>query len=144
MAAELVEARLLFARVGGWRLRGLRLQRAVHAFVTAVFLRRSGADEMRLDAELEPPDRKPRQSPRAVRSEWRAVVAPDRLRQAIGREGAPKALLRALDRWRDDARLDQKACVAVCDRQRIDPPLGDCQEFRVWPERLNLFMPLPV
>jgi hypothetical protein len=25
-----------------------------------------------------------------------------------------------------------------------DRIIGDCQEFRVWPERLNLLMPLPV
>src|SRR5208282_5034233 len=71
MAAELVEARLLFARVGGRRLRGLRLQRAMHAFVTSVLLWRSGTDEMRLDAQLEPPDGKPCESPRAARTERR-------------------------------------------------------------------------
>jgi hypothetical protein len=26
---------------------------------------------------------------------------------------------------------------------RFPTSKGDCQEFRVWPERLNLFMPLP-
>ena len=84
MAAESVKARLLVAGVSGRRLGGLRLERAVHALMSPVLLRRSGPDEMRRDAKLEPPNRKPAQPARPARAKRRAVVATDRLRQAIG------------------------------------------------------------
>jgi len=47
----------------------------------------------------------------------------DRLRQAVSLEGAGEHGLRALDRRRGNARLDQKPGVAVGDRQRIDAAL---------------------
>jgi hypothetical protein len=67
VSAELVEAGLLLPSVGGGRLRGLLLQRAVHPLMAPVLLRRGGANEMRFDAEPEPPRRKPRQPARAPR-----------------------------------------------------------------------------
>ena len=62
VTAERVEARLLLIGVGGRRPRGLLLERTMHALMAPVLLRRGGPDEMRLDAELEPPGRKARQS----------------------------------------------------------------------------------
>src|SRR5690348_7157119 len=50
--AEGVEAGLLCGRRYRRRTRGLRLQRAMHALVAGVVLRRSRADEVRGDAEL--------------------------------------------------------------------------------------------
>ena len=78
---------------------------------------------MRLDAELEPPGRKARQSACALGAEGRAVVATDRQRQAVSRESACENRSRSLDRRFADARLDQEPGVAVGDRQRIDPAL---------------------
>ena len=78
---------------------------------------------MRLDAELEPPGRKPRQPARALRAERRAVVTADRARQAVSLEGARENRPRALNRRLGDARLDQKPRMAVGDRQRVDPAL---------------------
>src|SRR5688500_4041262 len=42
--------------LGGWPCR-LRLERAVHALVTAVVLRMAGTDRHRPDPQLQPPDR---------------------------------------------------------------------------------------
>ena len=123
VSAELVEAGLLLPSVGGGRLRGLLLQRAVHPLMAPVLLRRGGANEMRFDAEPEPPRRKPRQPARPTRAKRRAVVAADRLRQAVSRKDGRENISSPFHRLGRDARLDQKPRVAVGDRQRIDPPL---------------------
>jgi hypothetical protein len=57
------------------------------------------------------------------RAEWRAVVAPDRPRQAVTLEGAFKKRPAPFDCLRRNARVEQKTGMAVGDRLRIDAPL---------------------
>src|SRR5882724_98520 len=57
VVAEAVEARLLLGGRGGRRLGGFRLERAMHALVPAVLLRRAGIDPLEDDAELDPAHR---------------------------------------------------------------------------------------
>lgn len=64
--------------------------------------------------------RKPRQAAGALRAEPRAVVAADRLRQAVSFESGGEHGLHAVDRLHRNARLDEKPRVAVGDRQQID------------------------
>ena len=71
--------RLLLRQRGSRGPRCLLLQLAMHPFMVAVILRRGGPDEMRSNAELQPPYRQPGQPARPVRSERRPVVATDRL-----------------------------------------------------------------
>jgi hypothetical protein len=56
VGTKAVESTLLSgAGRGGWD-RGLGLEVPVHAFVATVLVRRSGLDEVRQDAELDPPE----------------------------------------------------------------------------------------
>ena len=61
LAFESIELALLRAAVGGRRLGGLVLERAVHALMLAILLRLSGLDELRKDAQTEPPGRQLRE-----------------------------------------------------------------------------------
>src|SRR5882672_4980173 len=119
--AEGVEAPLLLGRIRGRRSRGLGLEGAMHALVAAVLLRRGRMDEVRLDAELDPPRRQSRQAAGAGRTERRAVVATDGVRQSLAAKRRRKDRLRSFDRRRHDPHLDQIATVAVGQRQRVDP-----------------------
>src|ERR1700722_824331 len=121
VSAEGVEAPLLLGRIRGRRARGLGLEGAMHALMAAILLRRGWMDEVRLDAELDPPRRQPRQAAGAGRAERRAVVATDRMRQSLAANRRRKDRLRSFDRWRHDPHLDQIATVAVGQRQRVDP-----------------------
>ncbi len=105
------------------RGRGLRLQRAMHALMPAVLLRRGRMDEVRRDAELHPPNRQLGEAASAPRTERRAIVAADRQRQAVLAESPLKTRANALDGGGDNPQFDQKAAVTVGYRQRIDPPL---------------------
>ena len=88
LVAEAVEGRLLGLEARRRRSRRLCLQRAVHPLVAAILLRMAGLDEDRLDAELDPPDRQPRQPSRRRRTgERRAAIGQDRPRQPVGRKG---------------------------------------------------------
>src|SRR6202161_3715740 len=57
VSPEDIETGLLLARIGCRRTRSLCLEGAMHALVAAILLRRRRMDEMRLDAELDPPCR---------------------------------------------------------------------------------------
>src|SRR6266568_2175942 len=61
----------------------LLLEGAVHAFVSSVLLRMSGLDAFRHDAQLDPPDRQPRQAAERRRGERRPVVGADGSRQPM-------------------------------------------------------------
>ena len=74
---EVVEFSLLAADVLLWRSSRLVLERAVHALVPAVLAGASRLDPDRLDAELEPPNRKPGKAVEALRGEWDAIVCED-------------------------------------------------------------------
>ena len=56
LGPEDVEPSLLGREVAGGRSCGLGLERSVHALVSSVLLGVRGLDELRVDAELDPPD----------------------------------------------------------------------------------------
>jgi len=119
--AEGVEAGLLFGRVRrGWARR-LCLERAMHALMSAILLRRGRMDEVRLDAELDPPRRQARKTACAARPERRPIIAADRKRQAMSVKCLFKDRLRSFDRLLHDPHIDQKTTVAIRYRQGVDP-----------------------
>ena len=111
--AEGVKAGLLFGRVRRGRARRLCLERAMHALMSAVLLRRGRMDEVRLDAELDPPRRQARKTACAARPERRAIIAADRKRQAMSVKCLCKDRLRSFDRLLHDPHVDQKTTVAI-------------------------------
>src|SRR5262245_49430228 len=121
MVAEHIKARLLLGRIRRRRVSGLLVQGAMHPLVSAVLLWRGRMDEARFDPELEPPSRQPGETTRSTRAKGGSVVATDRPRQAISSERRRKNRLHALDRRTRDPHLDQKAAVAVHNRQRVNP-----------------------
>src|SRR5882757_7389108 len=80
-------------------------------------------DEVRRDAELQPPGRQLGEATSAPRAEWRAIVAADRKRQAVLAKRPLKAGANAIDGRRDDPQFDQKTAVIVGYRQGVDPLL---------------------
>ena len=92
----------------------------MHALVPPILLRRSGKDEVRFDAELEPPGRQPGQPPRTGRPERCSIIAADRKRQPVGSKGRREGRLNTLDRRLRDPNVKQKAAMAVGQRQGID------------------------
>ncbi len=120
MPAKVIEADLLFGCVGGRWAGRLFLQGAMHALVPPILLRRSGKDEVRFDAELEPPGRQPGQPPRTGRPERCSIIAADRKRQPVGSKGRREGRLNTLDRRLRDPNVKQKAAMAVGQRQGID------------------------
>ena len=119
--AKGVETILLFAGGLRRRPRRLRLQRAVHAFMPPVVLRRGGATETRLDAELEQPYRQARESARADRTERRPIVGAQRQGKAELPEKTIKARLDLFVGRPHDLDAEQIAARIVRQRQRIDP-----------------------
>jgi hypothetical protein len=80
-------------------------------------------DEVRHDAELQPPGRQPGETAGSARAERRAIVAADRSGQAVLAKCPLKTGPNALDGGSDDPQFDQETAVAIGHRQRIDPPL---------------------
>src|SRR6516165_175868 len=120
VVAETVKPRLLLGRRGGRRARGLRLERGMHALVTAILLRRTGLNPLQANAQLGPLHRQPGQAARAAaRGKRTAIVAADRPRQTQLAKGLLDHRLHCLDRLRHNATLDQKTAVGIGDRQRI-------------------------
>ena len=77
-----VELGLLLKQVGAGGTGGLLFQGQMHALVTAVLLRMTGADAFYADAEPQPPNGKSGQIEKPVgRSERNTIVGADRLRQ---------------------------------------------------------------
>jgi len=66
--AKVIEALLLLARCCCSWAAGLCLQGPVHPLMPSIVLRRGGATEARLDAQLEQPYRQPRKTTRADRA----------------------------------------------------------------------------
>jgi hypothetical protein len=89
VATELIEATLLSRAVrSGWN-GGLGLERTVHAFVSAVLMRRGGFDEIRQNTEPYPPDGELAEtSQRQGGRERHSVVGSDALRQTVLSEDA--------------------------------------------------------
>jgi hypothetical protein len=71
--AEAVESGLLIDLVPLRRAGGFRLERPVHAFMTAVLLRPSRLNPLVPDAELDPPDTQLREAAEGRRGKGRAV-----------------------------------------------------------------------
>src|SRR3989454_6723290 len=83
LLAEDVEAALLRRETARRRPRGLRLQGTVHPFMPAVLVRAPGLDELRQNAEADPPRRELRQAGQRRRGEGHAVVAANPARQPV-------------------------------------------------------------
>src|SRR6202022_2398873 len=81
--SEVVEPLLLRRPAIGRRRCGLFLERTMNPLVTAILLRLAGGDPLGRDAELDPPDRQPRQSTHPGRGKRRTVVRTDRPRQPM-------------------------------------------------------------
>src|SRR6478736_1288774 len=118
--AEVLEPGLLLGRACGRRAGGLGLERAVHALVAAVLLRLARLDPLELDAELDPMNREPGQTPGTGRAgKGDAIVAADGPRQA---QLAKRPLYQGPHpfgrRWHDPA-LDEEAAVGIGEGQRI-------------------------
>ena len=93
----------------------------MHALMSAILLRRGRMDEVRLDAELDPPRRQARKTACAARPERRPIIAADRKRQAMSVKCLFKDRLRSFDRLLHDPHIDQKTTVAIRYRQWVDP-----------------------
>ena len=79
-------------------------------------------DEVRFDPKLQPPDRQAGQATSPNRTEWCSVVATDGARQTVQAKRRRKDRLHAFDRRPRSPHVDQKAAVAIRDRQRMDAP----------------------
>jgi hypothetical protein len=86
-APKAAEAELLRGERVRGRLGGLLLERPVHALVAAVLLRLAGGNALGPDAELDPPNRQPRQPARCDRGERRPVIRANRQRPPELAEG---------------------------------------------------------
>src|SRR5712692_668695 len=116
--AKLVEAALLGPprRLRG--LRGFLLESEMHPLMPSIFFGVSGPDALRLDAELDPPHRQPRQPGGRGRGERRPIV---------GAHGARQAILakRRLEQWAhvalvrrgDDLTSQQKPTGMITERK---------------------------
>src|ERR1700722_2160086 len=123
--AEPIEAALLLVWGGGRWLRGLFLERPMHALVPPVLLRGARIDAFEPDPELHPLNRQPAQAACAGRRKWRTIVRADRTRQSVLAEPSPEPRLHAFGRRRHDPTGHQKAAVRIADRQRVAPhPIG--------------------
>src|SRR5262249_54549075 len=85
--AKLLEPLLLSWQAGGRRCRGVLLERAMNPLVSPILLRLARNNPFRPDAELDPPDRQPRQAAHPGRGKRRTVVRADRQRQPMLLEG---------------------------------------------------------
>lgn len=85
LLSELIEPHLLGLQIGRRRPGGLGFERLVHLFVSAVLVRRRPFDELRYDAEPNPPDRQRREPPECGRGKRDAAVGAD----AVGKARTP-------------------------------------------------------
>lgn len=74
LTAKGVKEPLLRREIGGWGAGRLSLQIPVHPLMTAILLRTPRLNPQRLDPQLDPPHRKPRQPGQAGRAEGDAIV----------------------------------------------------------------------
>lgn len=86
LVAKLVEPRLLGRHGGFRRMGGFRLERAVHARMTAVLFGPTGGDPLVGDPQLEPRPVQLGPPSDGPRREGHAVVGPDRLWEPVGGE----------------------------------------------------------
>jgi hypothetical protein len=132
-APKVVEGLLLSAKVGARRMGGFALERSVHSFVTAVLLRLSRLDELRPDAELNPPRGElAKASERDIRSERLTVVGADAVRQPIGlKEPAETGRGKLEPGTGQRPAVQQVTAVGVLHRERIAK--GAILKRRNWP-----------
>lgn len=139
LLAKSIEAPLLRRQVPTGRPRRLGFQRAVHALMPTVLLRRRGRDQLGQNPEADPPDRQGRESAHGRRRERDAVVGAHDPRQAILAKEAQEDRPRDLARRREDALAPQQVgAVAIDDCQRIAvdgvaarPELTICARWRL-------------
>ncbi len=93
--AEALEKSLLHAEIGAWRTGGVGFEGSVHAFMGAILLWTTRSDALVGDAELKPPNVKVSQTVNACGSEGGAVVAADRVGEAMLSKQAQELVLDA-------------------------------------------------
>src|SRR5437667_2408995 len=137
-----IEAPLLRSEGASRRARGLGLERPVHPLVSPVLLGMRGLDELRMNAEADPPHGEGREAAQGTRGKRRAVIGADPLREAIALEEPEKH-----GPTRDDGRLEQAAAAeqetrrGVLDRKRVavDAIAGAKLPFEIGgPDRIRL------
>src|SRR5215467_8741991 len=118
--AEAIECPLLPGQVTLWWTGGRGLERAMHAFMSAVLLRMAREDPLVLNPQAEPPDIELRQPVDARGREGHAIVRANRLGQALLPEEAIEdgADAHALGRWQTLTR-QEIAGMLVCHGQGI-------------------------
>jgi len=123
LLAKDIEAALLRRQAAGRRTRRLRLQRAMHSFMPAVLRRAAGLDELRQDAQANPPRRELRQPRQRRGGEGHAVVRANPFRQPILLEQPREDRLGVVDRRRRQRLAAQQiATESIRHRQRIAVP----------------------
>jgi hypothetical protein len=83
LLTEIVEERLFGAQRIGWAICCRLLERTVDAFMAPILLRPAWNDAVEANAELDPPDGKPTESPHGKRGERRTVVSENRGGKAV-------------------------------------------------------------
>src|SRR5207247_594142 len=140
--AKPIEAALLRSKRAPRRARGLGLECFVHPLVSSVLLRVRRLDQLRMDAEPDPPDGECRQPAQGTGGKRRAVIGADSLRPAIAPEEPGKH-----GPTRGDRRLEQAAAAeqetrrGVLDRERVavDAIAGAKLPFEIGgPDRIRL------
>src|SRR5256884_9493679 len=90
--AKPIEAPLLRGEGAPRWARGLGLERLVHPLVPPVLLRMRGLDELRMNAEADPPHGEGREAAQGPRGKRRAVIVADPLWEATAPERTPKTV----------------------------------------------------
>jgi hypothetical protein len=99
LVEEAVESSLLSPAGGRWRPGGFGFQRTMHTFMAAVLFGVGRLDQLRVDAQSDPPDRESGEPSDRAGGEGRAVVGADDLWQSELTKQAPKDCLCSLEGW---------------------------------------------
>ena len=90
--APAIESLLLRQQVRAGGPAAFGLHRAVHAFMRSVVLRASGAGELDIDPQADPPDAQPAQSAGPHRREGAAVIDSNDIRKPVNAENRVETL----------------------------------------------------
>src|SRR5579859_3512360 len=123
LSSECIELLLLKAKRLRRRTQGFLLERPVHSFVSSILLGVPRLDALVPNAELDPPDRQPRQAACSSTREGRSVVRSNALGQPQFTEGVFENRPCVSSLCRVERRAPQQhPTICVRDRQRIATP----------------------